>query len=136
MAQRDLSGFNGAVTLPGTIGGQAKGFTCRRQMLNKMVNRFGNGRGVLRRGGLIDIGGELNLFLRMGSGSITPNWVNPNPDGEVTMLTLQFEIGCTLVGKAIFLDLNANEQDSDPAIEGTHSYFFEGLPAETWATTG
>lgn len=135
MAQRDLSGFNGGVTLPAAVGGQAKGFTVRRQMINKIVTRFGGGRGQVRRGGVIDVGGEINLFLRMGSGARSPNFVNPNPDSDGT-LTLQIEIGCTLVGSAIFPDVNVNEQFADPAIEGSQSYFFQGLPAETWATTG
>lgn len=136
MSQRDLSGFDGAVTLPGTIGGQAKGFTVRRQMINKIVTRFGDGRGQRRRGGVIDIGGELNLFVRMGSGSATPNFVNPAANGETASLTLTLEVGCALTGPAIFPDLNINEQFADPAIEGTHSYFFQGLPSEMWATTG
>lgn len=135
MAQRDLSGFNGGVTLPAGIGGQAKGFTVRRQMINKIVTRFGSGRGQLRRGGVVDIGGEINIFQRMGSGSTRTNFVNPDPDSEGS-LTLQLEIGCTLVGSAIFPDVNVNEQFADPAVEAALSYFFQGLPAEAWATTG
>lgn len=135
MAQTDLSGFNGAVTLPGTVGGQAKGFTIRRQMITKIVTRFGFGRGQVRRGGVLDTGGDINIFLRKGSGSVAPNFIDVAPDGESTPLTLQLEVGCTLSGTAIFPDFNMNEQFADPAIEGTHSYFFQGLPAEMWAGT-
>lgn len=134
MAQTDLSGFNGAVTFPTGIGGQAKGFTIRRQMITKIVTRFGFGRGQVRRGGVLDTGGDINIFLRMGSGSTAPNFIDVPPDGQAGF-ALQLEIGCTLSGTGIFPDFNMNEQFADPAIEGTHSYFFQGLPAEMWAGT-
>ena len=133
MAAKDLSGFNGAVTLPTTIGGNAKAFTIRRTMSRKDINIYGGDRFNRSRGGIIKIMGDITLALQMGAAATTPNFVAPAADGAA--LTLQLEIGCTLVGTALFPDLNVTHTFEDPAIFGTQGYEFNGVVAESWATS-
>jgi hypothetical protein len=135
MAAADLSGFNGSVTLPTTHGGDARGFTMNRAMTSKEVSRYGGDRGARFRGGMITISGQINIFLRKGAAATSPGIVTgstvPAPDGAALVLT--FEVGCTLTGTALFEGLDVNHQFTDPAIEGTHTYKFTGLPTEVWA---
>jgi hypothetical protein len=132
MAETDLSGFNGDVALPTGHGGEAHGFTVRRTMSSKATNRYGADRFERWRGGTIGISGDVNVFLRMGAAGTAPGIVSPSADGAT--LTLTLESGCTLAGVAIFPDLNITHEFTDPAIEGTHGYRFNGVVTETWAT--
>ena len=131
MAEVDLSGFNGSVTLPSGIGGKASAFTIRRTMNTKPTNRYGGDRFGRMRGGIITIGGDITVFLRMGASNTSPGIVNPTADGAA--LTLTLETGCTLTGTALFPDLNINHNFEDPAIQGTYSYVFNGVATESWA---
>jgi hypothetical protein len=133
MAAADISGFNGAVTMPTGHGGQAKGFTVRRTMNTKNTMRYGGDRFARARGGIINITGDINIFLRMGAAGMAPGIVTPTPDGA--SLTLQFEVGCTLSGTAIFPDWNSTHAFEDPAVEATLSYTFNSVVVETWAVT-
>lgn len=137
MAEADISGFDGSVTLPSGHGGQAKGFTMNRTMTDKDVSRYGGDRGARFRGGMITISGDINIFLRKGAAGTSPGIVTgatvPAPDGAALVLT--FSTGCTLTGTALFPTLNINHAFNDPAIEGTHGYKFTGLPSEVWATS-
>jgi hypothetical protein len=131
MAETDLSGFNGDVTLPSAHGGEAKGFTVNRTMDDKDTSRYGGTRFAKFRGGKITISGDISVFLRMGAAGTEPGFTTPGVDGA--SLTLQLETGCTLVGTALFSTLNVNHEMGDPAIEGTHGYKFNGDVNETWA---
>jgi hypothetical protein len=133
MAAKDLSGFNGSVTLPTTHGGAAAGFTVRRRMSRKSTGRYGSDRFSRTRGGMITIGGDIRIFLQMSATNTTPNFIAPAADGSALVLTL--ELGCTLTGTALFPDLDVNHSFDDPAIEGSHAYEFTGVVAEAWATT-
>jgi hypothetical protein len=133
MAQTDLSGFNGAVTMPSGHGGAAKGFTVRRTTTKKSTLRYGNNRFSQSRLGIITIGGDISIFMRMGTAAVAPGIVTNAADG--TTLTLTFEIGCTLSGTAVFPDWNSTHAFEDPAIEATLSYEFTGTVTETWATS-
>lgn len=132
MAETDLSGFNGSVTLPTGHYGKASGFTVRRQMNTKSTNRYGGDRFARARGGILTIGGDISVFLRMGVSPSTPGIVSPTADGSA--LTLTLESGCTLSGTALFPDLTINHTFEDPAIQGTFSYQFNGTVTEAWAT--
>src|SRR4051812_7348067 len=105
MAQVDLSGFNGSVTLPTAHGGQAKGFTIRRSASKKNTGRYGSGRFSQGRLGVVTISGDINVFLRMGASNTSPGVVAPAADGS--SLTLTLETGCSLSGTALFPDFNA-----------------------------
>lgn len=132
MAETDLSGFNGSVTLPSGHGGAAAGFTISRRMTTKPTNRYGAGDRFERlRGGTIGISGTIRFFLRMGAAATSPGFVAPAADGA--SLTLTLETGCTLSGTAVFPDLDINHEFTDPAIEGTHGYQFNGTVTEAWA---
>lgn len=131
MAETDLSGFNGDVTLPAAHGGEANGFTVRRAMATKDTSRYGGTRFTKARGGMITISGIINIFLRMGAAGTSPGIVTPGVDGAA--LTLTLETGCTLTGTALFPDLDINHQFGDPAIEGSHGYVFNGDVTEAWA---
>lgn len=135
MAERDLSGFNGSVTLPTTVhGGAAAGFSVSRRMNTKPTNRYGAGDRFNRsRGGTIGISGNIRFFLRMGAANTSPGFVAPVADGSSLVLTL--ETGCTLTGTALFPELDVQHDFTDPAIEGTHGYEFTGSVAEAWATS-
>ncbi len=132
MPATDLSGYNGAVTLPTGHGGAAKGFTIRRAMSSKNTNRYGSDRFDRWRGGSIGISGDIRIFLLKGTTETAPGIVSPTPDGSTITLTL--EIGCTLSGIAIFPDFNLDHTFDDPAIEAVHAYRFNGTVTETWAT--
>ena len=132
MAESDLSGFNGDVTLPAGHGGEARGFSINRTMVDKEVSRYGGDRFSKFRGGMLTLTGTIAVFLRMGAASTTPNFVAPDADGAA--LTLTFETGCTLVGTAIFSTLDVAHAFADPAIEGTHGFKFTGVVTEAWAT--
>lgn len=132
MAETDLSGFNGDVTLPAGHGGEARGFTIRRTMNTKPTNRYGGGDRFERaRGGTINISGDINIFMRMGAASTSPGIVDPSPDGA--SLTLTLETGCLLSGTALFPEFNTTHEFTDPAIEATYGYQFTGAVTETWA---
>lgn len=131
MAARDISGFNGSVTLPAGHGGDAKGFTLRRSMNDKDVSRYGGTRFSKFRGGALTLTGDISIFLRMGAAGTPPGIVTPVVDGSA--LTLTFETGCTLVGTALFGDFNSTHTFADPAVEATHGYKFTGDVTETWA---
>lgn len=133
MAESDLSGFNGDVTLPSGHGGDARGFTLRRSMNTKEVHRYGGDRFGRFRGGILTLSGDITVFLRKGAAGTSPGIVNPAADGA--SLTLTLETGCTLVGTALFPDLSITHDFTDPAIEGTHSFTFTGSVAETWAVS-
>jgi hypothetical protein len=131
MAASDLSGFNGAVAMPTGHGGEARGFSVRRTMNNKATNRYGADRFGRFRGGILTIGGDINLYMRKGAAATAPGIVSPSADGATLLLTL--ETGCTLSGIAIFPDYNLNHAFEDPAIESTMSYLYNGTVTETWA---
>jgi hypothetical protein len=133
MPQTDLSGFNGGVTMPTGHGGVAKGFTVRRTASKKSVLRYGGNRFAKSRLGVLTIGGDINIFMRMGTAAVAPGIVSPAVDGA--MLTLTFEIGCTLSGTAVFPDWNSAHTYEDPAIEATLAYEFTDTVTETWATS-
>lgn len=134
MAQSDLSGFNGSVTLPTAHGGAAAGFTVRRRMNTKPTNRYGAGDRFERgRGGTINISGDIRFFLQMGAANTSPGFVAPAANGST--LTLTLETGCTLSGTALFPELDTNHDFTDPAIEGTHGYMFTGVVTEAWAVS-
>lgn len=127
----DLSGFNGSVTLPSGHGGAAAGFTIRRDMNVKRTDRYGAGdRFARRRGGIIDITGDIRIFLAKDAASTNPGFIAPAADGAA--LTLTLEVGCTLSGTALFSGLSVDHAFGDPAIEGTHSYEFTGAVTEAW----
>lgn len=134
MAEADLSGFNGSVTLPATHGGAAAGFSVSRRMNTKPTNRYGAGDRFERsRGGTIGISGTIRFFLRKGAAGTSPNFIAPAADGAALVLTL--ETGCTLTGTALFPELDVQHDFTDPAIEGTHGFQFSGVVAEVWATS-
>lgn len=134
MAETDISGFSGSVTLPTGHGGQAAGFTIRRNMNTKEVDRYGAGDRFGRsRGGILRISGDIRVFLRKGAANTSPGFVAPAVDGA--SLTLTLDTGCTLSGTALFPDMNIDHSFGDPAIEGTHSYVFNGTVTEAWSTT-
>jgi hypothetical protein len=133
MPAKDLSGYNGSVTLPTAHGGAARGFTVRRSASQKDVGRYGSDRFSRTRLGSITISGDISVVLQMSATSTSPGFATPAPDGAT--LTLTLEIGCTLSGTAVFPDLNVGHAFDDPAIEGTHGYKFTGTVTETWAST-
>lgn len=133
MAARDVSGFNGAVTLPSSIGGNAKAFTIRRTTTRKDINIYGNDRFNRARLGIVKIAGTITIVLQVGAASTTPNFIAPAADGAA--LTLQLEIMSTLTGTALFPDLDVNHAFEDPAVFGTQGYEFNGVVAESWAAT-
>lgn len=134
MAQSDISGFSGSVTLPSGHGGAAAGFTIRRNMNTKDVDRYGAGDRFGRtRGGIIRISGDIRFFAIKGVANSSPGFIAPAADGAA--LTLTLDTGCTLSGTALFPDLSIDHAFGDPAIEGTHSYIFTSTVTEAWATT-
>lgn len=133
MAQSDLSGFNGSVTLPSGHGGAAKGFTVKRSATKKNVGRYASGsRFTKSRLGAITVSGQINVFLQMGAANTSPG-LSPAADGAT--LTLTLETGCSLSGTAVFPDLDITHVFDDAAIEGTHGYEFSGTVTETWAVS-
>lgn len=133
MPARDVSGFNGSVTLPTTHGGAAAGFTVSRRATSKDTGRYGSDRFSRSRLGVLTISGVIRFFLQMAASNTTPNFIAPVADGSA--LTLTLEAGCTLSGTAVFPDLDVDHRFDDPAVEGTHGYRFTGVVAEAWATT-
>lgn len=133
MAINYVSGFNGGVTLPSSIGGAPMSFTVKRNMTKKDVNIYGADRFNRSRGGIIKIMGDIQTALQLGATATDPNIVNPSPSGVA--LTLTLEVGCTLIGTALFPDLDINHSFPDPAIFGTQGYEFTGVVASAWATT-
>jgi hypothetical protein len=57
-------------------------------------------------------------------------------DGSALTLTLDSTSTppTTLVGTALFTDLSIDHAFGDPAIEGTHTYQFNGVVTEAWGT--
>jgi hypothetical protein len=133
MAIDYVSGFHGGVTLPSSIGGAPMSFTVKRNMTKKDVNIYGADRFNRSRGGIIKIMGEIQTALQFGATATDPNIVNPAANGVA--LTLQLEVGCTLVGTALFADLDINHSFPDPAIFGGQGYEFTGVVTSLWASS-
>ena len=127
----DINGQNGSVTLPALHGGQAFAFTLRATQAKKSVNRYGDGRFVVKRGGLIEITGDVSVYLRKGATGTPINAVGLLATGS--SLTLTFDTGCTIAGTALF-DFNATHRFDDPANEATYPFEFTGTVTEVWAT--
>jgi hypothetical protein len=127
----DINGQNGSVTLPSRHGGQAFAFTVRSTQAKKQVNRYGDGRFVVKRGGLIEITGEVSVFMRRGATGTAVNSTTLSATGDSLVLT--FDTGCTIGGTALF-DFNATHRFDDPANEATYPFEFTGTVTEAWAT--
>lgn len=132
MAERDISGFNGDVTLPSSHGGDPYAWTISVSHRDKETSRYGGDRFVKRRGGLIDPSGTISVFLRMDAASTGPGAMDPVPDGSA--LTLTAEVGCTYAGTAI-IEFNMSHAFADPAVEGTYNWRGNGAWAEVWDET-
>lgn len=137
MAETDLSGYAGSVTLPTAHGGAAAGFTVRRTTSQKDVGRYASGsRATQTRLGSITIGGDIRVFLRKGATNTSPGIVGATvPAADGAALTLTLDTGCTLSGTAVFPGLDINHAFDDPAVEGTHAYQFTGPVTEAWASS-
>lgn len=133
MAQRDLSGFNGGVTLPTGIGGQASAFTLDVEMRTKEVHRYGGTRFGIFRGGIILGTGTINIFYRMGAAAVAPNFVAPAADGVTGTLTA--EVGCTWSGLMLMTRASIGHDFTDPAIGGTRNFSFSNTITEVWDTS-
>jgi hypothetical protein len=133
MAQRDLSGFNGGVTLPTGIGGQASAFTFEVEMRTKEVHRYGGTRFGKFRGGILIGTGDISLFYRMGAAAVAANFVAPAADGATGTLTA--EIGCTWSGIMLMTRSRIGHDFVDPAIGGTRSFSMSDTITEVWDTT-
>jgi hypothetical protein len=131
MAETDLSGFNGDVTLPSGHGGEAFAWTLNSTMNKKDVSRYGGNRFAQKRGGIIEITGTISVRMRMGAANTAPGLTAPAADGS--LLTLTAETGCTYSGTALF-DGSINHSFTDPAIDMTYNFEFTGTVTETWAT--
>lgn len=133
MAQRDISGFNGGVTLPTGIGGQAHSFTLNSDMATKPVHRYGGTRFGQFRGGIITGTGTVGIFYRMGASAVAPNFVAPAADGAT--MTLTAETGCTWSGTALMTRATIAHDFTDPAVQGTRDFSFTGTITEVWDTS-
>lgn len=134
MAETDLSGYAGSVTLPTGTGGAPAGFTVRRTASSKDTGRYATGsRFSQSRLGSITIEGDIRIFLRKGAANTTPNFVSPAADGGA--LTLTLDTGCTLSGTAIFPELSVDHTFDDPAVEAVMAYRFTSTITEAWATS-
>lgn len=131
MAESDLSGYLGDVTLPTNHGGEAKGFSIRSTSAKKDVSRYGGSRFTKIRGGSLTVSGQIMFFLRAGAANTSPGLTDPDPDGAT--LTLTAFTGCTYSGTALF-DASFDHDFNDPAIEGVYDYQFNGDVAESWAS--
>ena len=150
MAETDVSGFSGTVSINATgnpisatnvHGGQARAFTFSATQRKKDTSRYGGGRFSAHRGGLIDVGGQITVFLRTGSaandavgiaplGSTNASGLsNLEPDGAYLSLTAS--TGCVWAGAAI-LDFSIGHTMGDPAVEATYSFSGNGIWTEQW----
>ncbi len=118
--------------MPSGHGGVAAGFTVRRTTTRKPTHRYGLDRSARSRLGMVTVGGDIRVFLQKAAVGTSPGITTPAADGSALVLTL--EVGCTLSGTAVFPDLSIDHAFDDPAIEGTHTYEFNGAVTETWAT--
>lgn len=132
MAESDLSGFNGNVTLPTSHGGKPIAWTMRAVQRKKDISRYGGNRFATQRGGIIDFTGTIQVALRKSAANTAPGATALEADGAA--LTLAAETGCSYAGTAL-MDFSMNHSNSDPAIEGTYDYVFSGTVTETWSTT-
>jgi hypothetical protein len=132
MAATDISGFDGAVTLPSGHGGEVFAWTMNVPVRKKDVSRYGGSRFVKKRGGIYEPAGTVSVFLRANAASTAPGAFASAVDGEA--LTLTAAAGCTFVGSAI-IDFSMSHSFGDPAIEGTYNWEGTGDWAETWDVT-
>ncbi len=129
MAELDISGFDGAVTLTGH-GGKAYAWTMAAVQRKKDVGRYGGTRFGKIRGGVLDISGVISVFLRKGAAGVAPGVATLEVDGAALVLTAS--TGCTYTGTAV-IDFTMAHSFGDPAIEGTYPYTFNGDVTEAWA---
>jgi membrane-associated phospholipid phosphatase len=131
MAEEDISGHDGNVSMPSDHGGDAFSWSLSSVMRTKDTSRYGGGRGSTHRGGLIDTDGNIGFFLRKGAANTAPGLGSQAVDG--VSVTLTAASSCTYVGTFLFVNGTINHLFADPAIAGTWSIKANGLPSETWA---
>lgn len=131
MASTDISGFDGDATLPNIHGGEAFAWSLRSATAVKNTSRYNGGRFAKKRGGMIEVTGHVDIFLRQGSANDAPGAFDTVPDGSA--ITLQAATGCTYGGTAVFTNFTVDHTFGDPAVAAGWDIEFNGTVTETWA---
>lgn len=134
MAEQDVSGFDGDVTMPTVHGGEAFAWSLRSSTAVKNTSRYGGGRFAKKRGGMIEATGHVDVFLRMDAANTSPGAFDTVPDGSA--ITLQAATGCTYGGSAVFTNFTLDHTFADPAVAAGWDFEFNGTVTETWDEGG